>query len=343
MGKDKKSIVPPEKTRASVVSYLESFRSKYKDPGAIFTTAGGEQSVQKIEAVPSHIPSLDLALGGFGLPRGRVIELFGPESTGKTTLAMQFAIEAQRLGGYVHFIDAEHAIDLEYMSKLGYDQSLGLISQPDCGEDALNYVEFAIRNQVDVVIVDSVACLTPKAEIEGEMGESHMGLQARLMSQALRKLTLVPNNRTVTIFINQLRQKIGVVFGNPETTPGGNALKFYASVRLDVRRVSGTEGIIKKGEETIGHKLRIKVVKNKVAPPFRSTEVTLLYGHGFDMIADLLSVAITRGVVTLTGSWYNFNGDRLGNGFDQTRAKLVETPAIADQIEAAILAAPPTR
>ena len=280
--------------------------------------------------------SLDLALGIGGLPRGRVVEIYGPESSGKTTLALQVVAEAQKAGGAAAFIDAEHALDPIYAGKLGVDIDELLVSQPDTGEQALEITDMLVRSgAVDVVVIDSVAALTPKAEIEGDMGDSHMGLQARLMSQALRKLTgNIKRSNTMVIFINQIRMKIGVMFGNPETTTGGNALKFYASVRLDIRRI----GAIKRGDEVIGNETRVKVVKNKVAPPFKQCEFEILYGEGTSREGELIDLGVKLGMIDKAGAWYSYNEDRIGQGKDNVRTYLKEHKEIAAEIEARIRA-----
>ncbi len=274
---------------------------------------------------------LDIALGIGGLPRGRVIEIYGPESSGKTTLTLQVIAEAQKAGGTAAFVDAEHALDPTYAEKLGVDIDELLVSQPDTGEQALEITDMLVRSgAVDIVVIDSVAALTPKAEIEGEMGDHHVGLQARLMSQALRKLTgNIKRSNTMVIFINQIRMKIGVMFGNPETTTGGNALKFYSSVRMDIRRI----GAIKKGDEVIGNETRVKVVKNKVAPPFKQAEFEILYGEGISREAELISLGVQHGFVEKSGAWYSYNGDRIGQGKDNVRNFLKDNPAMADEIE----------
>ena len=278
--------------------------------------------------------SLDIALGVGGLPRGRVIEIYGPESSGKTTMALQVIAECQKIGGAAAFIDAEHALDPPYAGKLGVDIDELMVSQPDTGEQALEITDMLVRSgAVDVVVVDSVAALTPKAEIEGDMGDSHMGLQARLMSQALRKLTSnIKRSNTMVIFINQLRMKIGVMFGNPETTTGGNALKFYASVRLDIRRI----GAIKRGDEVIGNETRVKVVKNKVAPPFRQAEFEILYGEGTSLEGELIDLGVKLGMIDKAGAWYSYNDERIGQGKDNSRLFLKQHPQIAEEIEARI-------
>jgi len=275
--------------------------------------------------------SLDVALGIGGLPRGRVVEVYGPESSGKTTLALQVIAECQKNGGTAAFVDAEHALDPTYADKLGVNIDDLLVSQPDTGEQALEITDMLVRSgAVEVVVVDSVAALTPKAEIEGDMGDSHMGLQARLMSQALRKLTAnIKRSNTMVIFINQIRMKIGVMFGNPETTTGGNALKFYASVRLDIRRI----GAIKRGDEVIGNETRVKVVKNKVAPPFKQCEFEILYGEGSSREGELIDLGVKHGMVEKAGAWYSYNDERIGQGKDNVRIFLKEHPEMADEID----------
>ena len=287
--------------------------------------------VQQVEAVSTGSLGLDIALGIGGLPRGRVTEIYGPESSGKTTLALSVIAQIQKLGGAAAFIDAEHALDPLYAKKLGVNIDDLLVSQPDSGEQALEITDMLVRSGgVDIVVIDSVAALTPKAEIEGEMGDTHMGLQARLMSQALRKLTAnIKRSNTLVLFINQIRMKIGVMFGNPETTTGGNALKFYASVRLDIRRI----GAIKKGEEVIGSQTRVKVVKNKVAPPFRQTEFDIIYNEGISKEGELVDIGSESGIVDKTGAWYSFNKERIGQGKDNARQFLKDNPDIAAEIE----------
>ena len=293
-----------------------------------------DAAIKDIEVVSTGSLGLDLALGVGGLPRGRVVEIYGPESSGKTTLTLQVIAEMQKLGGTAAFIDAENALDISYAAKLGVKTADLLISQPDTGEQALEIADMLVRSgAVDVIVIDSVAALTPKAEIEGEMGEPQMGLQARLMSQALRKLTAnIKRTNTLVIFINQIRMKIGVMFGNPETTTGGNALKFYASVRIDIRRI----GSIKKGDEVIGSETRVKVVKNKVAPPFRQAEFDILYGEGISREGEVLEIGVLHGVLEKSGAWYIYNGDRLGQGKDNARDFLKENPALAQEIEGKI-------
>jgi recombination protein RecA len=290
-----------------------------------------DAAIKDIDVVSTGSLGLDIALGVGGLPRGRVVEIYGPESSGKTTLTLQVIAEMQKMGGTAAFIDAENALDISYAAKLGVKTEDLLISQPDTGEQALEIADMLVRSgAVDVIVVDSVAALTPKAEIEGEMGEPQMGLQARLMSQALRKLTgNIKRTNTLVIFINQIRMKIGVMFGNPETTTGGNALKFYASVRMDIRRI----GAIKKGDEVIGSETRVKVVKNKVAPPFRNAEFDILYGEGISRHGEMLELGVIHGVVEKSGAWYIYNGDRLGQGKDNCREFLRENPAMSAEIE----------
>ena len=292
---------------------------------------GQRGAIAPIEFISTGSISIDYALGVGGLPRGRVIEIFGPESSGKTTLALQVIAEAQKTGGMAAFVDAEHALDAQYAQKLGVDLENLLVSQPDNGEQALEIVEVLIRsNSVDVVVVDSVAALVPKAEIEGEMGEAQMGLQARLMSQALRKLTgVVSKSKTTLIFINQLREKIGVMFGNPETTTGGRALKFYASVRIDIRRIAS----IKDGDQVVGGRTRVKVVKNKVAPPFREAEFDIMYGEGISREGDLLDLAVEKRIVEKSGAWFAYGGERLGQGRENAKQFLKENPEIRQTIE----------
>ena len=295
---------------------------------------GDEESRTDIEAVSTGSLSLDMALGIGGLPRGRVVEIYGPESSGKTTLALHVIAEMQKLGGTPAFIDAEHALDPTYAKRLGVDTDDLLISQPDTGEQALEITDMLVRSGgVDIVVIDSVAALTPKAEIEGEMGSSHMGLQARLMSQALRKLTSnIKKTNTMVIFINQLRMKIGVMFGNPETTTGGNALKFYASVRLDIRRI----GAIKKGDEILGNETRVKVLKNKVAPPFKKAEFQILYNQGISRESEVIDLGVELGLVEKAGAWYSVDGERIGQGKDNARDYLKDNSEICQKIEVKI-------
>ena len=295
---------------------------------------GDTSAVREVEAISTGSLGLDIALGVGGLPRGRVVEIYGPESSGKTTLSLQVIAEAQKLGGTAAFVDAEHALDAVYAEKLGVNVDELLVSQPDTGEQALEITDMLVRSgAIDIVVVDSVAALTPKAEIEGDMGDHHVGLQARLMSQALRKLTgNISRSNTMVIFINQIRMKIGVMFGNPETTTGGNALKFYSSVRLDIRRI----GAIKKGDEVIGNETRVKVVKNKVAPPFKQVEFDLLYGEGISREGEIIDLGVREGIVDKAGAWYSYNGDRIGQGKDNVRNFLKEHPEIADEIDGLI-------
>jgi recombination protein RecA len=292
---------------------------------------GQKGAIQPIETISTGAISIDYALGVGGVPRGRVIEIFGPESSGKTTLALQIIAEAQKLGGMAAFVDAEHALDAAYAQKLGVDIENLLVSQPDNGEQALEIVEVLVRsNGVDVVVVDSVAALVPKAEIEGEMGDAQMGLQARLMSQALRKLTgVVSKSKTSLIFINQLREKIGVMFGNPETTTGGRALKFYASVRMDIRRIAS----IKDGDAVVGGRTRVKVVKNKVAPPFREAEFDVMYGEGISRFGDLIDIGVDKRIIEKSGAWFAYGGERLGQGRENAKQFLRDNPDIARTIE----------
>ena len=298
--------------------------------GAVMRMGDGS-AVRNIEVIPTGSLGLDIALGIGGIPKGRVIEIYGPESSGKTTMTLHMVAEAQKQGGTAAFVDAEHALDPQYAEKLGVNVDELLVSQPDTGEQALEITDMLVRSgAVDVVVVDSVAALTPRAEIEGEMGDSHVGLQARLMSQALRKLTAnIKRSNCVVIFINQIRMKIGVMFGSPETTTGGNALKFYSSVRLDIRRI----GAIKKGDEIIGNETRIKVVKNKVAPPFKQVVFEILYGEGVSREGELIDLGVQHGVVDKAGAWYSYKGDRVGQGKENVRNFLRENPEVAAEIE----------
>ena len=297
---------------------------------------GDVSAVRDIEAISTGSLTLDVALGIGGLPAGRIVEIYGPESSGKTTLTLQVIAEAQKKGGTAAFVDAEHALDPSYAEKLGVNVDDLLVSQPDTGEQALEIADMLVRSgAVDVVVVDSVAALTPKAEIEGEMGDSHVGLQARLMSQALRKLTgNIKRSNTLVIFINQIRMKIGVMFGSPETTTGGNALKFYSSVRLDIRRI----GAIKKGDEVVGNQTRVKVVKNKMAPPFKQAEFEILYGEGISREGEIIDLGVAEGIVDKSGAWYSYNGDRIGQGKENVRQFLKENPDMAAEIEAQLRA-----
>ena len=292
---------------------------------------GEDQVVPNIETISTGALSLDLALGVGGVPRGRIIEIYGPESSGKTTLALHIVAEAQKKGGIAAFVDAEHALDIKYARQLGVKADDLLVSQPDTGEQALEITETLVRSgAIDVLVVDSVAALVPRAEIEGEMGDSHMGLQARLMSQALRKLTgTISRSKCCVIFINQIRMKIGVMFGNPETTTGGNALKFYASVRMDIRRVAA----IKSGQDVIGGRTRVKVVKNKVAPPFKEAEFDITYGEGISREGDLLDLAAEHNIVEKSGSWFSYGSERIGQGRENAKQFLKDTPAMAQEIE----------
>jgi recombination protein RecA len=314
------------KALAAALSQIEKQFGK----GSIMRLAEGE-AIKDVEVVSTGSLGLDIALGVGGLPRGRVIEIYGPESSGKTTLTLQVIAEMQKVGGTAAFIDAEHALDPQYAQKLGVKVEDLLISQPDNGEQALEIVDMLVRSgSVDVVVIDSVAALTPKAEIEGEMGDAQMGLHARLMSQALRKLTAnINRSNTMVIFINQIRMKIGVMFGNPETTTGGNALKFYASVRMDIRRT----GAIKKGDEVIGNETRVKVVKNKVAPPFREANFDILYGEGISREGEIVELGVLHKLVEKSGAWYSYKGEKIGQGKDNAREFLKANPDIAAEIE----------
>ncbi len=324
--------VGPEKEKAIelAVSSIEKAFGK----GSIMRLGNEEALVKDVQAVSTGSISLDIALGVGGLPRGRIIEIYGPESSGKTTLALHAIAEAQKAGGICAFVDAEHALDVGYARKLGVRTDDLLISQPDTGEQALEITETLVRSgAVDVLVVDSVAALVPRAELEGEMGDAHMGVQARLMSQALRKLTgTISKSQTIVVFINQIRMKIGVMFGNPETTTGGNALKFYASQRLDIRRI----GAIKDGDQVIGNRTRVKVVKNKVAPPFKEVEFDIMYGHGISREGDVLDLASNENLVEKSGAWFSFGGERIGQGREQAKAFLREHPGALAQIEAKI-------
>lgn len=296
----------------------------------------GDRTAEAIDVVSTGSLGLDVALGVGGLPRGRVVEIYGPESSGKTTLTLQVIANCQKNGGTAAFVDAEHALDPSYAAKLGVNVDDLLVSQPDTGEQALEIADMLVRsNAVDVVVIDSVAALTPKAEIEGEMGDSHVGLHARLMSQALRKLTAnIKRSNTLVVFINQIRMKIGVMFGNPETTTGGNALKFYSSVRLDIRRI----GAVKKGEEVIGSQTRVKVVKNKVAPPFRQAEFEILYGEGTSWEGELIELGVLNDLVEKSGAWYSYGGERIGQGKENARQYFKENPAAARQLDESLRA-----
>jgi recombination protein RecA len=318
-----------EKALEAAISQIERGFGK----GSIMRLGQNEKAVE-VEAIPTGSLGLDIALGIGGLPRGRVVEIYGPESSGKTTLALHVVAEAQKRGGICAFIDAEHALDTIYARKLGVDLENVLISQPDTGEQALEIADTLVRSgAIDVLVVDSVAALTPKAELEGEMGDQLPGLQARLMSQALRKLTgSISKSRCMVIFINQIRMKIGVMFGSPETTSGGNALKFYASVRLDIRRI----GAIKERDEVVGNQTRVKVVKNKVAPPFKQVEFDIMYGEGISKTGELVDLGVKAGIVEKSGSWFSFDSDRIGQGRENAKTYLKEHPETADRIERAI-------
>lgn len=291
----------------------------------------GENAHMNVEFIPTGSLSLDIALGIGGVPRGRIVEIFGPESSGKTTVALHMIAEAQKAGGEAAFIDAEHALDPKYAKKLGVDIDNLIVSQPDTGEQALEIAEALVRSgAIDIIVVDSVAALVPKAEIDGEMGDSHVGLQARLMSQALRKLAgIISKSRTTTIFINQLREKVGIMFGNPEVTPGGRALKFYSSVRLDVRRIES----LKQGNEVVGNRTRVKVVKNKIAPPFKEAEFDIVYGEGISREGSVLDIAVNMEIVNKSGAWFSYNGQRIGQGRENSKQYLKENPALCLEIE----------
>jgi recombination protein RecA len=319
-----------EKTLDLAISQIE----KQFGQGSIMRM--GEDSIVKIESISTGSISLDSALGIGGIPRGRITEIYGPESSGKTTLTLHIIAEAQKTGGYAAFIDAEHAMDPEYAKKLGVDTDNLLISQPDTGEQALDITETLVRSgALDIIVIDSVAALVPKAELDGDMGDSHMGLQARLMSQALRKLTgSVAKSRTSVIFINQIRHKIGVMFGSPETTTGGNALKFYASIRLDIRRI----GQIKEGDQLVGNRTRVKVVKNKVAPPFKNTEFDIMYGEGISYEGDLLDLAVQADIVNKMGAWYSYNKEKIGQGRENAKRYLQDNENVRNEIETGVKA-----
>ena len=320
----------PEKKKALEVAMSQI--EKQFGKGSIMKL--GEFTAMNIEAIPTGALSLDIALGIGGVPRGRIIEIYGPESSGKTTLALHIISEAQKMNGEVAFIDAEHALDPVYAKDLGVDIDSLIVSQPDTGEQALEIAEALIRSgALDVIVVDSVAALVPKAEIDGDMGDSHIGLQARLMSQALRKLAgAVNKSKTVIIFINQLREKVGVMFGNPETTPGGRALKFYASVRLDIRKIE----TIKQDGEVVGNRARVKIVKNKVAPPFREAEFDIIYGKGISKEGNILDIAVSLDIIEKSGSWFSYNGNRLGQGRENVKQYLKENPEVMKEVETKI-------
>src|SRR6476659_4553195 len=336
---DKDAPVAPirerDPAREKAIDVAVSTIEKQFGKGSIMRLGEGS-APPEVKVVPTGSLGLDIALGVGGLPRGRIVEVYGPESSGKTTLALHIVGEAQKMGGICAFVDAEHALDVGYARKLGVRTAALLVSQPDCGEQALEITEMLVKSgAVDVIVVDSVAALTPRAELEGEMGDAHVGLQARLMSQALRKLTgTISKSNTLVIFINQIRMKIGVMFGNPETTTGGNALKFYASVRMDIRRV----GALKDGEKVVGNRTRVKVVKNKMAPPFREVEFDILYGEGVSREGDLVDLGAECGAIEKSGAWFGFGGDRIGQGRENAKQFLREHPDTAKKIEAKILA-----
>jgi recombination protein RecA len=333
---DGRGVVVDSKERQKALAAALAQIEKQFGKGSVMRLADGEVA-EDIQVVSTGSLGLDIALGVGGLPRGRVVEVYGPESSGKTTLTLQVIAEMQKIGGTCAFIDAEHALDIQYAQKLGVNLQDLLVSQPDTGEQALEITDALVRSgSVDLIVIDSVAALTPKAEIEGEMGDSLPGLQARLMSQALRKLTgTIKRTNCLVIFINQIRMKIGVMFGNPETTTGGNALKFYASVRLDIRRI----GSIKKGEEVIGSETKVKVVKNKVAPPFKQATFDILYGEGISREGEVVDLGSELNIIDKSGAWYSYNGDRIGQGKDNAREYLRNNPAIALEIENKIRAA----
>jgi recombination protein RecA len=322
--------MPDNKERLKALDNVLGQIEKQFGKGSIMRL-GDETARTNIESIPTGALELDIALGIGGIPKGRIIEIYGPESSGKTTVSLHILAEAQKRGGIGAFIDAEHALDPVYAKHIGVDTDNLILSQPDTGEQALEIVDALVRSgAVDVIVVDSVAALVPKAEISGEMGDSHMGLQARLMSQALRKLTgVISKSHTSVIFINQLRMKIGVMFGNPETTTGGNALKFYASVRLDVRKIDS----IKQDNEVVGNRTRVKVVKNKVAPPFKQAEFDIMYGTGISKEGSVLDVAVTAGIVNKAGAWFSYNGERLGQGRENVKKLFIENPQLMDEVE----------
>ncbi|MFB3893446.1 MAG: recombinase RecA [Phycisphaerae bacterium] len=331
--KEAQSEAMNKRREAALDAALKQIEKNY-GAGSIMKLA--EDQVVAVPGIPTGALSLDMALGGAGVPRGRICELFGPEGSGKTTLALHVIANAQKLGGVAAFIDAEHAMDPTWARKLGVNLEQLLISQPDTGEQALEICELLVRsNAVDVIVVDSVAALIPKAEIEGEMGDQHVGLQARLMSQAMRKLVgAISKSRTCVIFINQIRMKIGIMFGNPETTPGGNALKFYSSVRIDIRRVS----TIKEGEQAVGSRVRARVVKNKVAPPFRTAEFDIMFDHGISYVGDLIDLASEAGVVEKQGSWFSYGAVRLGQGREAAKSFIAQNQDLQDEIRSAVIA-----
>ncbi|HCL31416.1 MAG TPA: recombinase RecA [Candidatus Latescibacteria bacterium] len=333
MAKTNSNGKPDDKSREQALDLAISQIEKQYGKGSIMRM-GGEGGIVEVESIPSGALSIDLALGIGGFPRGRIVEIYGPEGAGKTMVSLHAIREAQQAGGTAAFIDAEHALDITFARRIGVDVENLIISQPDSGEQALEIVETLVRSGAfDIIVLDSVAALVPQAELEGDMGDSHMGLHARLMSQALRKLTgSISRSRTCCIFINQLRMKIGVMFGNPETTTGGNALKFYASVRLDIRRI----GAVKKGDEVLGNQTRVKVVKNKVAPPFRQCEFDILYDQGISKEGELIDLGVANGIVEKSGAWYSYGSDRIGQGRDNVREFLRNNPDIADAIENAV-------
>ncbi len=329
----KRKEISPEKLKALQVA-MDKIDKTY-GRGSIMKL--GDDHIENVEVIPTGSIGLNFALGVGGYPRGRIIEIYGPESSGKTTLAIHAIAEAQKLGGIAAIIDAEHAFDRFYAENLGVDVNSLLISQPDNGEQALEIADQLIRSSaIDIIVIDSVAALTPKAEIEGEMGDSKMGLQARLMSQALRKLTAtISKTKTCCIFINQLREKLGVLFGNPETTTGGNALKFYSSVRLDIRRI----GQLKSGDQVVGSLTRVKVVKNKVAPPFRKAEFEILFGKGISKVGEIVDLGVQFGIVKKSGAWFSYEGTKLGQGRDNTKQLIADNPELAEELETKIMAA----
>src|SRR5215468_1093741 len=331
-----------EKNRSKALELAVSSIEKEYGKGSIMRLKDGESVLNDVEAIPTGSIGLDIALGIGGYPKGRIIEIYGPESSGKTTLTLHAIASVQKAGGVAAFIDAEHALDINYAKKLGVKTDELLVSQPDYGEQALEIADMLVRSgAVDLVVVDSVAALVPKAEIEGDMGDSHVGLQARLMSQALRKLTAtVAKSQCLLIFINQIRMKIGVMFGSPETTSGGNALKFYSSVRLDIRRIGAIKEAAAGGKEpnVVGNRTRVKVVKNKMAPPFREVEFDILYGQGISHSGDVIDLAVEANIIEKSGAWFSFQGERIGQGRENARAYLEAHPAVLDKIETQVLA-----
>ena len=330
----KNEDIENQKDSAKEKALQEAFKTIEKAYGKGSIMKLGDANYEKIEVIPSGSIALDIALGVGGYPKGRIIEVFGPESSGKTTFALHAVAEAQKKGGYAAFIDAEHALDPTYAKALGVDTDNLILSQPDNGEQALEIVEALVRsNVIDIIVIDSVAALVPKAEIEGDMGDSHVGLQARLMSQAMRKLAgIINKSKTVAIFINQIREKVGVLFGSPETTSGGRALKFYSTIRMDIRRVDQ----IKQGTEAIGNLTRVKIVKNKVAPPFKTIEVDLIYGKGISYEGEVLDMATSMDIVQKSGSWFSYNGERLGQGRENIKEMLMNKPELVKEIEAKV-------